>query len=76
MLVVDALRAQVVAEEVEEQIRLPAAPDARDHLDHAVVHAVDEPVELSVPTDFHAHLALIPVCLLLSNFAVCGIFSQ
>ena len=60
--VVDALRAQVVAEEVEEQIRLPAAADTRNHLDHAVVHAVDEPVEISVPPDFHVCLALITDC--------------
>ena len=60
VLVVDALRAQVVAEEVEEQVRLPSAADARDHLDHAVVHTVDEPVEVAVPPDFHAYLALIP----------------
>ena len=63
VLVIDALRAQVVAEEVEEQIRLPAATDARDHLNHTVVHAVDEPVEISVPPDFHVCLALIPDCL-------------
>ena len=76
VLVIDALLTQVVAEEVEEQIRLPAATDACDHLNHTVVHAVDEAVEISVPPDFHAHLALIPDRLLLSNFAACGIFSQ
>ena len=60
VLVVDALRTQIVAEEVEEQVRLPSAADARDHLDHAVVHAVDEPVEVSVPLDLHEYPALIP----------------
>ena len=76
VLVVDALRAQVIAEEVEEQRRLPAAADTRDHLNHIVVHAVDKPVEISVPLDFHVCLALIHSCHLLNNFAECGIFSQ
>ena len=53
------LRAQVVVEEVEEQVRLPAAADARDELDHAVVHAVDKPVEIPVPPDFNTYLVLI-----------------
>lgn len=53
------LRAQVVVEELEEQVRLPAAADARDELAQAVVHAVDKPVEIPVPPDFNTCLVLI-----------------
>ena len=53
------LRAQVVVEEVEEQVRLPSAADARDELAQAVVHAVDKPVEIPVPPDFNTCLVLI-----------------
>lgn len=59
MLVVNALLAQALVEEAE-QVRLPAAADARNHLDRAVVHAVNEPVEVSVAPDFHVYLILIP----------------
>lgn len=59
MLVVNALLAQALVEEAE-QVRLPAATDARNHLDRAVVHAVNEPVEVSVAPDFHVYLILVP----------------
>ena len=44
---------QMRFEEVEEQIALPAAADARHDLDETVALCLDKPVEVEISLDFH-----------------------
>ena len=53
VVVVHALRAQMVLEQVEQEIGLAAAPRARDDLDHTVAFARDEIVQVLIPGDAH-----------------------
>ena len=49
----DTRAEQMRPKELQQQIRLPAAPDASDDFDQAVVHAMDELVQIDVTFDLH-----------------------
>ena len=56
---IHALRQQTVLEDGEEQVRLPASPDARHDLDHAVPSAGAQLLEIQVPLDLHMYRKMI-----------------
>lgn len=45
VVIVNTLGAKVVTEKLEKQVCFPAATNARNYLNHAVVHAVYKPIE-------------------------------
>ena len=56
MIVFDAALEEMIAEELEEQIRLAAPPDPRDDLHEPVLFMLYEFVEIVVAFDFHIAL--------------------
>ena len=63
---------EVVGEQLEEQVRLPAAPNAGDYLYQSVPLAVNELTEISVAFYFHTVLNFRHMCQLFQEQR-CGV---
>ncbi len=65
----DALREKILVEEMEQQIRLAAAPDPGDDLDGAVFPALDQLVQIKVSFDFLHRARLLRKSLYMKNIS-------
>ena len=43
----------MVAEQLQQEIRLAAAANACDDFNHTIMHPIDEPFQIDVAFDFH-----------------------
>ena len=59
MIVFDAALEEMITEELEEQIRLAAPPDARNDLHKPVLFMLYEFVEIVVALDLHNTLRIV-----------------